>query len=107
MLLKELRKENKLNLSELAEKSGVSVSYLCKIEKGLIKPSSKMYFKIKKALGDRDFEFRSRTQYLEDEILMYQSQLKSLEERHQELYDVYIEAIGKLHRIERVLEGGE
>ena len=49
--IKEYRKKEKLTMKEVAEKSGISVGYLCHLEKGRREnPSTEVMEKISKAL---------------------------------------------------------
>lgn len=51
--LKKIRKSQNLTIKELAEISGVSIGYICHLEKGTRKnPSRSVMEKIAKALGE-------------------------------------------------------
>lgn len=56
IIIKELRQEKKMSLRYLADKAGISYSYLCNVENGKYKPSSDTLFKLSKAL---EIDFKS------------------------------------------------
>ena len=50
--IKEYRKENKLTLKEAADKMGISVGYLCHLERGTrVNPSTEVMRNISKVLN--------------------------------------------------------
>ncbi len=49
--IRSLRKRNRLRQKELADKAGLSTSYLCEIENGRTNPSLKTLMKIARALN--------------------------------------------------------
>jgi transcriptional regulator with XRE-family HTH domain len=51
VLMRKLRREKGFTQQELAEKTGIGQSYICKIESGDMEPSVKRLGKIAKALG--------------------------------------------------------
>lgn len=57
MNIKERREELDLSQKELAEKVGISQSFLCDIEQGRSKPSIDTALKIAEALNIRDVKF--------------------------------------------------
>lgn len=92
--IKELRKKNNLKLEELAEKTGLSISYISLIERGLKNPSLKALEKIAKAfklppsyfLSENEDEsietfLRTKTLLDEEERRMIIQLIKSLEKR--------------------------
>lgn len=52
-IILDARKQEKLTQSELAEKVGVTKSYISRIEKGLIEPGVGLFYSIIEALGLR------------------------------------------------------
>lgn len=92
--IKELRKKNNLKLEELAEKTGLSISYISLIERGLKNPSLKALERIAKAFNlppsyflseneDETIEtfLRTKTNLDEDERKMIIQLIKSLEKK--------------------------
>ena len=57
MNIKERREELDLSQKELAEKAGISQSFLCDIEQGRSKPSIDTALKIAEALNISDVKF--------------------------------------------------
>lgn len=57
MNIKERREELDLSQKELAEKAGISQSFLCDIEQGRSKPSIDTALKIAEVLNIRDVKF--------------------------------------------------
>lgn len=52
-LIQEVRKQEKMTQSELAEKVGTNKSYISKIENGLVEPGAGLFLRIIDALGLR------------------------------------------------------
>ena len=57
MNIREKREELGLSQKELAEKSGITQSFLCDIEQGRSQPSIDVAIKIAKALKVKDIKF--------------------------------------------------
>ena len=57
MNIREKREELGLSQKELAEKSGITQSFLCDIEQGRSKPSIDVAIKLAKALKVKDIKF--------------------------------------------------
>lgn len=57
MNIREKREELGLSQKELAEKSGITQSFLCDIEQGRSKPSIDVAIKLAKVLKVRDIKF--------------------------------------------------
>ena len=57
MNIKEKREELGLSQKELAEKSGITQSFLCDIEQGRSKPSIDVAIKLAKVLNVKDIKF--------------------------------------------------
>lgn len=57
MNIREKREELGLSQKELAEKSGITQSFLCDIEQGRSKPSIDVAIKIAKVLKVKDIKF--------------------------------------------------
>ncbi len=51
LLIKQIRKERKISLKQLSEKSGVSKTHINDIEKGYKEPSLEIMIKLSKALN--------------------------------------------------------
>ena len=57
MNIREQREELGLSQKELAEKSGITQSFLCDIEQGRSKPSTDVAIKLAKVLKVKDIKF--------------------------------------------------
>lgn len=57
MNIKARREEMKMSQKELAEKAGISQSFMCDIEQGRCKPSIDTAVKLAKALKVKDISF--------------------------------------------------
>ena len=57
MNIREKREELGLSQKELAEKSGITQSFLCDIEQGRSKPSIDVAIKLAKVLKGKDIKF--------------------------------------------------
>ena len=57
MNIREKREESGLSQKELAEKSGITQSFLCDIEQGRSKPSIDVAIKLAKVLKVKDIKF--------------------------------------------------
>lgn len=57
MNIREKREELGLSQKELAEKSGITQSFLCDIEQGRSKPSIDVAIKLAKVLNVKDIKF--------------------------------------------------
>ena len=57
MNIREKREELGLSQKELAEKSGITQSFLCDIEQGRSKPSIDVAIKLPKVLNVKDIKF--------------------------------------------------
>lgn len=62
-MIKQRRHKLELSLREVGEKTGLSTSYICDLEKGRVSPSLSSYIKLCRALDVKDLGY-----YLKDEL---------------------------------------
>lgn len=102
--LKQLIKQNKLSLKDVAEATGLSISTLSKIQNGHQKPLNYQRVVLEKFFGE-PFKYVSDLERERSARLVAEDRVAELEKINKDLWSMYSEAADKLRKIEEISKG--